>query len=103
MPETGFQRLYLKQTAKTLKELAPGKAVYVVLAAGGETTPDGHLVSPVLMSYLIENGELVGRLPILNISDGFYDLLGKDYLGTVHNDPLVGNMTSVFEMDVDTL
>ena len=103
VPELDFDigNIWLDQTAESLKELVPGKAVYVVVAAGGDTTPEGHFATPVQMAYLMENGELVGRLPDLSVSGSFFDLLGKDYLGTVHGDPLEGSIMSAVVMDVE--
>lgn len=103
VPVIGFDvgEIWLDPTANSLKELVPGKAVFVVVASGGDVTPDGHFASPVQMSYLMENGELVGKLPDLNIGGSFFDMFGKDYLGTVHNDPLKGAALSAVLMDVD--
>lgn len=100
VPGIGLHGFYAKPTAKSLKELVPGKAICVVVASGGDATPDGHFATPVQMSYLMENGELVGRLPDINIGGNFFDLLGREYIGTVHNDPLEGNMLSAITMDV---
>ncbi len=100
VPGLGFSRFYADPTAKTLGELVPGKAIYVVLASGGDTTPDGHFATPVQMSYLLENGKFVGRLPELNISGNFYDLLGKDYIGAVRGDPHPDSMLCAVTMDV---
>ena len=33
----------------------------------------------------MEDGKLVGRLPELNISGDFFDILGKNYLGAIPN------------------
>ena len=101
VPDMDLPGLYAEPTAKSLKELVPGKAVLVVVAAGGDATPEGHFATPVQMAYLMENGELVGRLPDITISGDFFDLLGKDYVGTSHDDPIEGFNFSAFEMDVD--
>ena len=101
VPDLGFSKLYLDATAKSLRELVPGKSVFVVIASGGDATPDGHYASPVQMAYLLEDGELVGRLPDISISGSFFDLLGKDYVGTVHDEPLDGAILSAFEMNVE--
>lgn len=101
VPDFGFGRLYPDATAKSLRALVPGKAILVVFASGGDATPDGHFATPVQMSYLLENGALKGRLPDISVSGDFFDLLGKGYIGTVHNDPLDGSILSAFEMDVD--
>ena len=101
VPDPGFHRLYLDPTAKDLKTLVPGKAVYVVVASGGDVTPDGHFATPVQMAYLMEGGQLVGRLPGLNISGNFYEMLGSDYLGAVHGDPQEDSMMCAMMMNVE--
>ena len=100
VPSLGFNRFYVDPTAQTLRELAPGRAVYVVMASGGDATPDGHFATPVQMAYLMEDGELVGRLPDLNISGSFYDMLGKDYLGAVRRGLKPGYLQCAVTMDV---
>lgn len=100
VPSLGFHRFYADPTAEHLRDLVPGKAVYVVLASGGDTTPDGHFATPVQMAYLIEGGKLVGRLPEVNIGGNFFDLLGPDFLGAVHNEPRHGDLLCAVTMDV---
>ena len=53
------------------------------------------------MAYLMEDGEFIGRLPDLNISASFFDMLGKDFIGCVHNDPQENSITSAVVMDVE--
>ena len=100
VPSLGFNRFYAEPTAPTLSALIPGKAIYVVLTSGGDTTPDGHFAAPVQMSYLMENGKLVGRLPELNIGGNFFDLLGKDYLGAAGGGPRPDSVLCAVTMDV---
>ena len=100
VPSVGFHTCYLEQTADTLKELVPGKAVYMIIASGGDMTPDGHYATPVQMAYLMEDGKVVGRLPDITVSGNFFDLLGKDYLGTVHNCPVENAQLMAVTMDV---
>ena len=102
VPGLGFDvgRFWLDPTEPSLKALVPGKAVFVAMASGGDVTPDGHFATPVQLAYLMENGELVGRLPELNVGGDFFDLLGRDYLGTVRGDPLEGSLLSAAVMDV---
>lgn len=101
VPDPDFEYLWLDPTARSLKELVPGKAVFVLIASGGDATPDGRFATPVQMSYLLENGELAGRLPDLTISGNFFELFGDGYLGSVRDDPLEGVHLSAFLMDVD--
>ena len=53
------------------------------------------------MAYLLEDGEPVGRLPELSVSGSFFDMLGKDYIGAVHDEPLKGNKLCAVEMDAE--
>ena len=101
VPDIGVRSIYPDKTASSLKELVPGKSILVLVASGGDATPDGHFASPVQMAYLMEDGELAGRLPDLSISGDFFDLLGKDYIGTVHDVPFEGTILSAFEMNVE--
>lgn len=101
VPDAGLSGLYFAPTAKSLKELVPGKAIYIVVAEGGDATPDGHYASPAQLAYLMEDGELVGRLPDLNISGDFFELFGKDYIGTVLDEPMKGGSLSAIMMNVD--
>lgn len=100
VPGIGFHRFYAEPTASTLRALVPGKAVYVVMASGGDTTPGGHFATPVQMAYLMEDGKLVGRLPEFNMGGNFYDLLGKDYLGTVCGVPQSDGVLCAVTMDL---
>lgn len=100
VPSLGFNKFYVDSTASSLSELVPGKAIYVVMASGGDMTPNGHFATPVQMAYLVENGRFAGRLPELNISGDFYDLLGSGYIGAVRGDPHPDSMLCAVEMDV---
>ena len=100
VPGLGFHALYADETAKTMRELVPGKAVFVIVASGGDMTPDGHFATPVQMAYLMEDGQFVGRLPDLTVSGHFFDMLGKDYIGAVHDDPIENSMLTAVVMDV---
>ena len=91
VPSLDIQSVYVAQTADSIGELVPGKAVYVMASGGGDYTPSGHFASPVQMAYLVENGKVIGRLPELNISGDFFTILGADYLGAIPNTILSDN------------
>lgn len=101
VPDIGFAELHYGETAKDPAELVPGKAVLVFIAAGGDATPEGHFASPVQTAYLLENGEFVGRLPELQIGGNFFDLFGKDYIGTVRGFPYKDASLTAMMMDVE--
>ena len=98
VPAAGLSGLYVAPTAKELCDIVPGRAIYVSMASGGDTTPDGHFATPVQLAYLLEGGRPVGKLPELNISGDFFSMLGSDFLGSVRgsidglNDLCVINM-----------
>ena len=100
VPSLGFHRFYVDPTASSLAELAPGRVIYMAMASGGDTTPDGHFATPVQLAYLMEDGKLVGRLPDLTVSGSFYDMLGKDFLGAVHGQPQPDSLLCAVTMDV---
>lgn len=100
VPGLGFNRFYIEPTAPALSALVPGKAVYVVVTSGGDVTPGGHFAAPVQMAYIMENGRLIGRLPDLNISGNFYELLGDDYIGAVTGAPGPDSMLCAVTMEV---
>ena len=101
VPGIGLHGLYAEPTARSLRELVPGKAVFVIVASGGDTTPEGHFATPVQMAYLMEDGQITGRLPDLNVSGDFFNMLGRDYIGSVYNDPQwEDSMLSAVMMDV---
>ena len=74
--------------------------IQIFKADGVHMTPDGHYATPVQMAYLMEDGKVVGRLPDITVSGNFFDLLGKDYLGTVHNCPVENAQLMAVTMDV---
>ena len=74
--------LAVRKSEKTLKELLNGrKAIFVMIASGGDFTSEGDFGTPVQLSYLIENGKIIGRLPQLQISSNLYKIFGEDYIG----------------------
>lgn len=83
VPQFTVNSCYTKPTAASSAELTEDKAVLVMIASGGDMTPEGHFATPVQLAFLVEKGEIVGRLPDIGISGEFFELLGKDYLGTV--------------------
>ncbi len=85
VPSVGFSGFYVEPTVDSPSQLAAGRAVLLMIASGGDMTPDGHYATPVQLAYLLENGEIVGRLPELHISGSFSELLGERYLGAVSN------------------
>lgn len=100
VPSLGFHGFWVEKTAESMKELVPGKSILVLVASGGDTTPDGHFATPVQLSFLLEDGKMVGRLPDIQIGGSFFDMLGKDYIGTAYDWPFRKMQLSAITMDV---
>ena len=82
VPDTSYGAIKVKSGDKTIKELLGGrKAVYVVMASGGDFTPQGEFATPVQAAFLFDGERLTGRLPQLSISSNIFDMYGKDYIG----------------------
>ena len=101
VPSLGFHGCFLAKTAETLKELVPGKAVLMMIASGGDMTPDGHFATPVQLAFLLEDGKPAGRLPEISVGGNFFDMLGGDYIGTVYDWPFKKLQLAAVMMDVN--
>lgn len=86
VPSTAFVGVTFAETAKSLKDIIKGKAIYIAVTSGGDMTPDGTLGLPVMLAYVYEDGKLLGTLPEFGLSANIFDLLGKDFLGVAKND-----------------
>ena len=64
------------------KVLDGKKAIFVMVAAGGEFNADGNYATPVQASYLFDGKKLLGKLSDFSMSNDIYSMLGKDYIGT---------------------
>lgn len=68
-------------TAKDLREIVKGKAIYLSNTGGGDMTTSGDISIPSMVSYLYEDGKLIGKLPEFTVTGNLFDILGKDFIG----------------------
>ncbi|MEF9958333.1 MAG: metallopeptidase TldD-related protein, partial [Niameybacter sp.] len=81
-PTLNIPDSYVKPSERTLKELLNGElGVLVVMAGGGDYTPEGHFGYPVQHAILTDGEKMLGRLPLINIASNLYEMFGKDYRG----------------------
>ena len=81
VPDAGGDGFDVEATADTLSRLIRGKAIYLSASGGGDMTPSGEISLPVQVSYLYEDGKLLGKLPEFALSFNMFDALGKDFIG----------------------
>jgi len=67
---------------QTIRQLLQGrKAIYVIIASGGDFTAQGEYATPVQTAYLFDGDKIYGRLPQLVLTSTVYDMFGKDFVG----------------------
>ena len=82
VPSLGAPDVRVVAGNKTIKQLLNGqKGLLVILAGGGDVTPDGKYASPVQLAYLTDGEKLLGRVPEFTIKASIYDIFGKDFIG----------------------
>ncbi|AKI97962.1 metallopeptidase TldD-related protein [Kosmotoga pacifica] len=106
VPDIGVSALSIKESDKTLKELLDGReAIFVLIASGGDFTPDGSFATPVQLPLLFDGERFIGRLPELNISSNLFDMFGKNFIG-VGKDNLTNlgpSKAVIMEMEVSKI
>ena len=106
VPTLGTPEFRISESGQTVAELLEGReAIFVVVAAGGDFTPDGTFGTPVQLAFLFDGKQFLGRLPEFNLSSSMFDMFGKDFVG-VGNDPyfaLSDDRCLIMKMDVTRL
>lgn len=85
VPQAGGGGLNVLSTAKNLSELIKGKAIYLSNTGGGDMTPSGDISMPSIVSYLYEDGKLLGKLPEFTVTGNLFDIFGKDFVGVTEH------------------
>ncbi|MCH4891118.1 hypothetical protein EZV73_26305 [Acidaminobacter sp. JC074] len=101
VPSIGYTNLSFEVDSENLESI--GKAIMVVIAAGGDYTSDGAFATPVQKAFLYDAGNIVGVLPEFQIKSHLYDMFGKDYIGTFES-PFYSNdhgKVTVCKMTID--
>ena len=81
-PAASPNEVAIARSDKTIIELLAGrKAVYAVIAGGGDFTPQGEYASPIQVAFMYDGENYLGRLPQLSMSSNVYDMFGKDFIG----------------------
>jgi predicted Zn-dependent protease len=74
--------LYAESTAPDLKTLlGDKKAIWIAISSGGDITTEGVIGMPVMLAFLVENGEIKGRVADFNASGNIFEMLGEGFIG----------------------
>ncbi|AEY64432.1 metallopeptidase TldD-related protein [Clostridium sp. BNL1100] len=105
-PQPGFPNPKVKESDKTAKELLGGdKGIMVLMASGGDFTPQGDFATPVQLAYLFDGEKLLGRLPEIQVSSNVFEMYGSNYRGVSKNVvwPLGGIKSMIMDMKVNKI
>lgn len=106
IPTLGPPTLNIAESEKTARELLGGDVgIFVLLAEGGDFTPDGNLGTPVQLAFLFDGEKLIGRLPELNLSSNVFDMFGESFRGVSKDtvSPLSNNKYLIMDMNVSEI
>ncbi len=106
IPVIGRPHLTIKGSTKTAKELLGGEpGVLVMIASGGDFTPQGNFGSPVQLAFLFDGEKIIGKLPELKISSNVMDMYGKDFIGVSKDSmgPLMHDKYLMMHMEVSEI
>ena len=86
VPSVSFKNWSMTPSKKTVKELLGGQpGIFILMADGGDFTPDGNYATPVQLAMLFDGEQFIGRLPDLQISGSIYSMLGDGFRGMGSN------------------
>ena len=103
VPQTSLLNFHIKKTNQSLKDLLGGQiGIFVMMAAGGDFTPQGEYATPVQLALLTDGERLLGRLPEFNLSSHVYDMFGQGFRGVTSRTffPFSSDSMTVLEMNI---
>lgn len=75
--------LMVPETDMYLKDIE--RAVIVLMSSGGDYQDNGDISMPVQLGYLVENGEITGRVPDIILTNNIDKLFNEHYIGALHD------------------
>lgn len=103
VPQAALLNFYIKKSNKSLKELLGGQlGILILIAGGGDFTPQGDYATPVQLAMLTDGQRLLGRLPEFNLSSQVFDMFGEGFRGVTSDTffPFSTNELAVLEMNI---
>jgi len=82
VPNIGIPTLSIKPSGKTVKEILNGMpGLLVILALGGDFTPEGSFGTPVQLAYQFDGENFIGRVPEFKLSGHINKMFGEGFMG----------------------
>jgi PmbA protein len=106
VPNLSLPVLKVASSGKSVKELLDGKpGIFVIIASGGDFTPEGNFGSPVQLALLFDGEKLIGRLPEIKLSSSLKEMYGSSFRGLSTDPffPLSREKMLVMDMEIDVL
>lgn len=92
----------IKPSKLSLDELLNGRAaILVMVMSGGDCTNEGNFASPVQLSFLYQDGKVIGKLPEFGLSGNIYEMFGKDFTGYSIDKAFFGDRVLVTNMKIN--
>lgn len=104
-PRTNYHSVQLKpgteSTESILKRLP--HSIVIMVSGGGDFTDMGDYAEPVEFAYLLEHGELVGRLPALTVKSRVQDMFDSNLVGIANDNYFKSNHSPSIIMNMQVL
>ena len=101
-PDASPYSCYAESNNQTIKELLGGKVgILVIVASGGDYTPQGEFAAPIQTAYMFDGENYLGRLPQLSMSSNIFDMFGKDYVGVSSDGDYPGSVYNYMVVDMN--
>ena len=86
VPSLTTTQLKFETDSKDIKSVLNGNmAIFALVSAGGDFTPDGSFAAPVQAALLFDGEKFIGKLPEFTMRSNLWAMLGEDYIGTFDN------------------
>ena len=102
VPRISALGLEFKHGSRTVKELLGGRrGIYVMIASGGDYTPQGDFATPVQLAFYFDGEKFLGRLPQIQVHSNVFDMFGKDFEGVSSDREFTLQDSHYILMDMD--
>ena len=104
VPSIAAPGVYIESTAHNLKELlGDKKAIWIAISSGGDITTEGVIGMPVMLAFLVENGEIKGRVSDFNASGNVFEMLGEGFIGVSKKNIMSASETEMLVVNMNII